>query len=192
MAYTNSIPQATDDPSQSQSQILDNFQALNTSNSVNHVAYNDPNQGKHKFVQMPEQGSSPTTDPNEGALFTRASTLTSATELVYRRASNGTAIEFTAFLGSNNGWTRLPSGILLKWGTATASGSSATNFPTGATIPVFTSVYSAQVTIQDSSGSPNTMATLQSISTTSITVFGSQRISTTPVSVTYRYLVIGI
>jgi len=191
MAYNSDIPQASDDPSQSQGQILDNFQELNTYLSVNHVDLNDGDQGKHNFMQMPEQSSSPSTAANEGALYTIEGTYTSATELVFRRESNGDEIEFTGLLGSTNGWTRLPSGILLKWGTSTANGSTATNFPTGATIPVFSSVYSAQVSVQDASGTPNTFATLVSISTTAITVYGSSRTSTSSTAVTYRYLVIG-
>ena len=191
MAYNSDIPQASDDPSQSQSLLLANFQELNTNNSVNHVALNDPDQGKHKFLQMPEQSSSPATAANEGALYTVESSLTSVSELVFRRESSGTEIEFTSSLDSTNGWTRLPSGILLKWGTSTADGNTATSFPTSATIPVFSTVLSAQVTVEDSSGTPNTMATLAAFSTTQITVFGSQRATLSTASVTYRYLVIG-
>jgi hypothetical protein len=192
MAYNNSIPQPGDDPSQSQSLLLQNFQEIKINNDVNHTEIGQANQGKHKFLQMPAQGSSPSTASNEAALFTKQSTFTSTPELVYRRENNGTEIEFTSSGSSTNGWARLPSGILLKWGTATAAGSQSTNFPVSANIPVFTSVFSAQVTTSDSSPVPNTFATLAQISTTAITVFGSQKTSTSPTLTTYRYLVIGI
>lgn len=71
MAYNADIPQASDDPSQSQGQILANFQALNTFLSVNHVDINDPTQGQHKFLQMPEQASAPSTAGNTGAVYTK-------------------------------------------------------------------------------------------------------------------------
>ena len=86
MSYNNSIPQPGDNPSQSQSEILANFQVLDTANSVNHVAFNDVNQGKHKFMQMPEQSSAPTTAANEGALYTKEAN--SITALFFRKESN--------------------------------------------------------------------------------------------------------
>ena len=60
------------------------------------------------------------------------------------------------------------------------------------TIPVFTAVYSAQVTTFDDTGAPNTMATLQGITTTTITVYGSVRASNSSTNARFRYLVIGI
>ena len=191
MAYNPDIPQAADDPSQSQGQILANFQELNTFLSVNHESLNSGTQGKHKFLQMPEQASAPATAANEGAIYTQESSFTGNTECVFRRESNGSEIEFTGLLGAENGWTRLPSGILLKWGSSNANGSQATNFPTGPTIPVFSAVYTAQVTTFDDTAAPNTMATLQGITTTAITVYGSVRVSNSATNTRYRYLVIG-
>lgn len=92
--YNNNIPLSTDDPSQSQSSLLANFQVLDTSNSVNHVAFNDANQGKHKFMQMPEQSSAPTSAANEGALFTKE-TVALITGLYFRRESDGTQLQLT-------------------------------------------------------------------------------------------------
>jgi len=190
--YTSNIPQPGDNPSQSQDQILQNFQSISTNNSVNHVQFNDPDQGKHKFLQMPEQGSPPTTAANEAGFYSQESSLTGMTELVFRRESNGSEIEFTGFQGATNGWTRLPSGILLKWGTGTGSGISTTSFPVSANIPVFTAVYNALVTVGDSSPTPNTFATLRGFTTTGITIFGSSRTSTSSTKVTFSYLVIGL
>ncbi len=192
MAYTVDIPQASDDPSQSQGQILGNFQELNTFLAINHegiTTVTDP--GKHKFLQMPEQSSAPDTLVNEVALFSRESTLTTNTELVFRRESNGFESEFTGVLDATNGWTRLPSGILLKWGTGSGSGPVETVFPAGATFPAFTAVFSAQVSVDDSSPIPKTFATFQTVSETQINVYCSLRIKNEATQAQFRYLVIG-
>jgi len=191
MAYNENIPQASDNPSQSQAQILDNFQAISTAFNTNHGNFNAADQGKHSFLQMPEQSSAPATSANEMGFYTKESSLTSIAEMFIRRESNGTEIEFTSSLGAANGWTRLPSGILLKWGTGSGSGAHTTNFPTGATIPVYAAVYTGFVVTADSSGTPNTFATFRSVSTTGISVYGSRRTSTTSTATTYNYLVIG-
>lgn len=191
--YNPDIPQPGDNPSQSQDLILQNFQVINTAFNLNHGHLDDaPLQGKHLFMQMPAQTVAPTTLANEGALYTRTSTLSGLIELVYERQSNGATIEFTSSLQANNGWTRLPSGILLKWGSSTANGVQATNYPTGATIPVFVNVFQAFVTTQDSGGTPNTFAYLSSFNGTGIVVHGTNRTTTTDTTVTYTYLVIGI
>ncbi len=192
MAYTVDIPQASDDPSQSQGQILGNFQELNTFLAINHegiTTVTDP--GKHKFLQMPEQSSAPDTLVNEVALFSRESTLTTNTELVFRRESNGFESEFTGVLDATNGWTRLPSGILLKWGTGSGTGEVDVDFPAGATLPVFVNVFSAQVSVEDSSAAPNTFATFQSMTNSQIKVYCSSRTVNSAANTVFRYLVIG-
>jgi hypothetical protein len=190
--YTSNIPQSTDNPSDSQSLILDNFTALAEMVTQNHVEMSDTaNRGKHNFLQMPEQASAPTTAANEGGLYTRESAYTSATEMVYERESSGDKIEFTSSLKANNGWTILPSGLLLKWGTSSGSGLKTVTFTVSATIPAFTDVYSAFVTVEDSSASPNTIATLNTFSNTQIKVYCSSRTSTSATSATFYYLVIG-
>lgn len=95
MAYNADIPQASDDPSQSQGQILGNFQELNTSNSVNHGTYSDADQGKHKFLQMPEQSSAPTTAANEAGLYTKEVPTLAVTGLYFRDESDGTERQLT-------------------------------------------------------------------------------------------------
>lgn len=192
MAYNKGIPQEDDNPSQSQGLIEANFQEINTAFNLNHGNFNDPDQGKHKFLDLPDQSSPPTTGANEGAFYSQNSTLTGTTELVFRRESNGDEIEFTGFLGADDGWTRLPSGILLKWGTGNGSGISSTSFPIGANIPVFTAVFSAQVTVKDTSSEPNSFATFRTVSITAISTFGSSRVSKSETDATFTYLVIGI
>ena len=53
MSYHPSIPQANDDPTVSQGQLLDNFGTLNTDFAINHVAFTaGGNAGFHKIVQF--------------------------------------------------------------------------------------------------------------------------------------------
>jgi hypothetical protein len=116
MAYNADIPQASDDPSQSQGQILANFQALNTFLSVNHVDINDPTQGQHKFLQMPEQASAPSTAGNTGAVYTKE--VSGATQLFFRNESNGSERQITGAFstGVTDGMFTLPGGLSVKWG----------------------------------------------------------------------------
>lgn len=193
MVYTANIPLSTDNPSQSQGQIQGNFNSINTAFNLNHGHFDVVGEeGKHLFMQMPVQASAPTTLVNEGALYTRTSTLTGVTELVYGRQSNGDQIEFTGSLNAANGWTRLPSGILLKWGTSSANGIQVLNYPVGATIPVFVNVFQAFVTTLDSSVTPNTFAYLNAFNGVGITVHGTNRTTLSNTIATYTYLVIGI
>lgn len=192
MAYTPNIPTNTSNPSQDQPLIQANFNSINTAFNLNHGHFDDPAEGKHLFMQMPAQGSAPTTLANEGALYTRTSTLSGLVELVYERQSNGTTIEFTSALGAAQGWTRLPSGILLKWGTSTANGITVFNYPVAATIPVFSNVFQALVTTIDSSISPNTFAYLNAFNGVGITVNGTNRTTVASTPTTYTFLVIGV
>ena len=92
--YTSNIPQPGDNPSDSQPLILNNFIALGTALAQNHVGMGDlSNRGKHNFLQMPEQGSAPTTASDEGGLYTKA--VSAVTQLFWRNENNGTEQQFT-------------------------------------------------------------------------------------------------
>ena len=146
--YLPNIPQATDQLSVSQGDILINFQGINTFLNVNHEAFPSANAGKHKFVSFPVQAGNPGTTPTELAMYSKTSTLSAAPELFIQRANNGTVVEFTSSSQTANGWTRLPSGILLKWGTQALTGVTpqVITFPVGANIPVFNLCLNVQLT----------------------------------------------
>jgi hypothetical protein len=122
MAYNPNIPQSTDIIANSQSDILNNFQALNNVFGVNHLTFEAPGQGKHAFLQMPEYSGSVSTAIDEAGLYAAIGASSAQTELVFRRENNGATIAFTECLAGATGWTRLPSGILAKWGNASAQG----------------------------------------------------------------------
>ena len=185
MAFTPSIPESTDLPSQSQSQIKDNFDAINTTISVNHVEMNASGEGKHKFLQMPEQGSAPTTAANEGALYTKQSSYTTEAELFYRKENSGggggAEIEMTASSNTDPGWALLPCGLLIKWGISSliSGGLVDITYPTGPTIPVFSSILNVQVSPKNATGGDIDAAVrLATTNTTLIRVYLSKRTTT--------------
>lgn len=193
MAYTSNTPQANQRISDTQPLILNNFLDLDTWSTVNHYGFNSgANRGKHTVVTLPEQPADPGTVGNEMALYTKQSTLSGVAEMFIQREAGGTVYEFTSSLANQNGWTRLPSGILLKWGFGAANGNTVILFPVAATIPVFSNIFTAQITTFDATGAdPDEFSFLTALSTTSLTVFGAQRTMVGARATNFYYLAIG-
>lgn len=145
MPYNPNIPQPTDAISDSQNDILVNFQAIDAWVQVNHTGFDSPpNTGKHTVIDMPQQVALPPTALGETALVTLASAYNAlAPTLVYRQENNGTAIEIASASLIAQGWTFLPSGLLMKWGFAAFPnvGSFNAAWPVAATIPVFGTIF---------------------------------------------------
>lgn len=95
MAYLPNIPAATDVISQSQSQIQGNFQALAPFGAG--------------YVQLSQQATNPAVAGTNIALFQ------ASTGGVSLKNAAGTVVDFTTKATGSNGWTRLPSGILIQW-----------------------------------------------------------------------------
>lgn len=152
--YNGNIPQPSDRPSDSQADLLNNFGAIKVFLDRNHVAIVDPttntSEGKHKFLQMPEQGSAPTTDANEAGLYVKEQS--SRSTLFFRQESNGTEVQMTNLdpLLASSGYTFLPGGLILQWGAAVSTSSN----PTNVTYPTpFSTVYQVTATFSNSSAS---------------------------------------
>jgi len=144
--WNDNIPQSTDEPSDSQPQLLQNNQNLPVWTAVDHYEFTSNNAGKHKQVTMPELVVAPTTLADEGALYTKQGTLSTVTELFFRRESNGAEINMTQ---AGGGFSYLPSGLLVKWGSDSRTGyaitipnpgSNKVFFPAGPGIPAFTTL----------------------------------------------------
>lgn len=192
--YNDNVPQGSNSISSTQNAILNNWKALNEFVSQDHITFGGVNQGKHNIIHFPAvQGSDPTTAIGEIALFTK-NNASSAPGLCVRTENNGTIVDFTTAAKSGNGWTRLPSGILLKWGSASVNGNTSVDFPTGPTIPVFTSLFNVQVSVIENSSTPNVFVTLKSIGAnlTSFPVVVTQRTTTTSTNASLYYLAIGL
>jgi hypothetical protein len=131
MAYNANIPQPTDQVDISQGDILNNFMALNP-------IYN----GINNFIVLPVQGATPTTSSSQVSLFS-ANDSSSNPQLFYGPPSTATAVNITGSGQATNGWARLPSNILFKWGTITVPVNTLTTvtFPTSGTTPVFASIF---------------------------------------------------
>lgn len=153
MSYQPNIPVATDDPSVSQSTIQSNFGTINTAFSVNHVALGSGgSQGKHNFVEMPNQGSAPTTISGEGTLYTKAVSdhASTASQLFYTQDASGKEYQLTrtltapfASFSANPGWSFLPGGLLIQWGTNTSASGTTITFP----VSFSSACYSVQMTV---------------------------------------------
>lgn len=131
MAYNNAIPAANDQLSQSQQDILNNFIEIQNAFNTDHTVFNDPEQGKHDKVRMPVQAAPPAFTVGETALWNEQDATTTKNEMHIRKQNQAgdVSIPFSASVLSNVatpignvGWTYLPSGILIKWGTATTAG----------------------------------------------------------------------
>ena len=98
------------------------------------------------------------TAAGEMTIYTTTSALSGNPELSVREESSGTEYEFTSKTAASDGWTRLPSGILLKWGQTSVlvAGANTTTLPVAATVPAFTAIYNIQVSAQsDGANDPN-------------------------------------
>jgi hypothetical protein len=191
----NDVPLAAQTLGATQAPIRANFASIDAAFAIDHVAYTLADQGKHNKVSLPIQAASPATAVTEVALFSRTSPLTHVPELCIRKANSGVVNEFTSCLAANIGWTRLPSGILLKWGSFTSpagGGVALHTFPlVGA--PAFTTVYSVSLsTLDNNVGDTDSFMRLRTWTNLTITAYASYRAHVADKTVSATYLAIGI
>ncbi len=128
--YSPNIPQPGDQPSQSQNQILENFQVANTAFAQDHAPYNSPIQGQHEQITFP-------VGPLAGQPFTflagqiglqNVTAAPTAIPDIWMSRGAATAFPITGYglggVNASNGWTYLPSGIKMVWGIDTIPTSS--------------------------------------------------------------------
>jgi len=195
----NNTPNAIDRISATQAPIQTNFVSLNTSFNVNHYQIDDAaNWGKHLFVQLPVQAPAPTFAAGETGIYTFANPTTGKNELyVHKQTQAGTAeVAMTAstlssVAPSNNqdGWTKLPSGIILAWYTVVGTlGTAVTDVNIGGTVvDVFTNIFAVLPTPYWNDTGATTYA-VRLVSITSNTVF---RLKATGLT-TAKCLIIGV
>ena len=186
MAFNPNIPQATDALSVSQGDLLNNFMALSP------LVIN----GINNFIIFPVQGSTPTTSSSQVSLFS-ANDSSSNPQLFYGPPSTATAVNFTGAGKATSGWARLPSNILIKWGTTNVPINTLTtvSFPAGS-IPAFASIF--YVSACQTFGSGPTTSTLNaSVSAGNFTTTTFQtwpNTTTAPLTgtISITYIAIGI
>lgn len=190
MAY-NDTPLAAQRKNDSQLLIRENFTILQNYLQQDHSPINGS--GKHVQVTLP-MGPIPVTGAGEIALYSRD--IGGGVPNLFLAPQNGAApVNMMASMQVNtNGWARLPSGLLLKWGQTNGNGDTTINYPVAAGIPVFTTVLSAQVSPFLVSAIDEDFAVRISRYTVvaSLSVYVSRRTGAGAHNGTFTYLVIGI
>ena len=184
MSYDNNIPVSGQTLGGTRVQINQNFADIASINAINHVAFNDADEGKHKFMQMPVQGSAPATATSEAALYA-ADDSGGAAQLFYRSETNGKTYQLTyaldaqfdTYFGKNAAYTNtgidyvggfsfLPGGLIMIYGnTVNATSAGTINikfpfaFPTSILQAWFTPVKSGSVSTQSLSIDPTSLTT---------------------------------
>lgn len=178
MPYNANIPQATDQLSNSQPQILANFQSL------------APFGNQTALFMTDTLAVTPVTAANQFAFF--VNDVTAVPQIFIQPPSVAAPINITSSdRSASQGGTTLPSGIILKWGINTTSGAGTVNITFTVAFP--TAVLSAQVTTKSTGGAiTNEFARLGSVGTASITVKGSSLTAPTVGSaIGFYFFVIG-
>lgn len=205
MAYQANIPQPNNLLSQSQDDILNNFQAIQTLIGINHVNFNDADQGKHKWLSLPQQAATPPAGSAFGAtelgLYNAVNGTTAKNELYVNKTNQATVVQvpMTASILSTNsapaanssGYTLLPSGILLRWGSFTGITGLSTVTLSGGILP--TGIISVQLTPYTPSTTDDNFAVrfVDVLSATQFRIFVSSRTTTGAATGGFQYLVIG-
>jgi hypothetical protein len=144
MTYQPNIPQATDDLSDSQANLLANFQVSNTVMSVDHYPFDDAtaNKGFHKQVHL--TNSTPTLGGANGVLG-----CSSGWPVWVDGAGNTVNLINGEPNTANPGYTYLPGNMIMQWGSG-STGSGGTGFTT-VTFPIaFGTLYSFVATANGS------------------------------------------
>lgn len=149
----NNVPLSGQTLSVTRVPINQNFSVIDTAFSEDHVDYNIAGQGQHNKVSFPTQNPVPAPQAGICQLYSQISAITNQPELVFTHQAGSTApnpakiVEFTSAGWANPGWTRLPSGILLKWNEGVATnGSNNVTVDVDVvdpTSPPFTNIYTA-------------------------------------------------
>jgi len=154
MAYNNAIPQPGDQPKDSQPQILTNFAAIKTLIDVNHVTFDAAGEGKHKFITLPVQAAAPVLTTDNGLYNKNYAGTTKNETYIHNQTFAGTSdIPFTASIlstsnpvSADDGWTYLPSGILLRWVWVTSVAGGTETIDLTGLLPAFNTIIGALVT----------------------------------------------
>lgn len=141
MTFTSNVPVSGDSLGSTRDRIRSNFQQIAIVEAVNHVAFNQTGQGKHTFLQMPEQVSAPVTLVDEAAFYSKVAVNPAEANLFFRAENNGFEYQLTKSVSAstglfgvqtnnyngsgtdkNGGWTFLPGGMLMQYGQVTSFG----------------------------------------------------------------------
>lgn len=142
MTFNPNIPAGSQTISSTTLPIQTNFSTSNTNFGVDHVDFtNTPppggNGGRHNTVTLVQQAADPTAVSTSPILYCKSTTSNTVNNDIYfRRASNDSSsiVQLTTTkvnpTASVSGYSFLPGGIIVQWGTnAAATDGGTTNFP---------------------------------------------------------------
>ena len=127
--FLNQVPQAPQTLGVTQPLILQNFQTIDAAFQVDHVPYTTPGQGKHNQVTFPVQAMAPTFTGTDSGLYSTMDSFSGVTQIFVvppGPVSPGTPVPMTAASLTTQGYSYLPSGLLMQWGQSTVSGGGTT------------------------------------------------------------------
>lgn len=115
MPYYGNVPQANQRISATQAPILANFTEIGTAFNRNHQTLGTANSGNHTVVKYLQQGAEPAAFNATDAGLYNLNYLGNP-EIYVRKGVAATGIPMTAGTLVNNGFSYLPSGMLIRYG----------------------------------------------------------------------------
>lgn len=196
----NILPNAGQSLDETRDPIRDNFTYINNGFLVNHVELNTgANSGKHNAVTFPQLAADPTaisvprnTVAGEVMLYAKADVNTTGGTGIFFMGPAGTNIfSITGALKATSGWTKLPSGILIQWGTAaTVSGAGSAGTAIAFPIP-FTTCYNVQLTAANN-GSSTILMVLKTVTAANFTVYSRSGNDSAYTSSNFYFYAVGV
>lgn len=182
----NNVPQAGQSLLQTRDAIANNFTTIDTAFTIDHVSYNNANQGKHNQITFPAHTGSLPFVAGEIGLFNQNQAPTGKPDIWLQRGVSApypmTGYDFTGSLNNTVGWSYLPSGLKIIWGrnTITAGGQRFIQFANAglggiATFPGFSSFVGCPTVTRflPSVGTTSAFMVVQVLTLTDITVNSS-------------------
>ncbi len=156
--YTQNIPASGNLPAADQPNLQTNTNSINSIIDVDHYPFGTGIDGQHKYLHMKQGALPPGGVTGTGLFYTQASN--GATQLYYSNGSTGNEYQLTRVnnanfgtFATNPGWTFLPGGLLMQWGTDTKATGGTVTFPFAFT----SSVYSIQITVNENNNNRHTV-----------------------------------
>lgn len=187
------VPNSGQTLNSSRTQISGNFASIDTAFKVDHVEYNLTGQGTHSRVFFAQQAADiPTPNATDAVIYTKAGT-GGANSLFYRGPSNATPAEFSYKLANANGYTILPSGIIMQWASGTVgAGQAFINVTLPRAFTNLAAVLNCQVTPTSGAGTSHSSDwIIYAVPSTSQIIRVGRGATHTTVSVGFNLLVIG-
>ena len=193
----NNVPVPGQSLGSSRDLINANFATIDTAFSVNHSPYNDGsgNQGMHAFIQMPAATPVLTTPAGIVGLYAKNGPISGVPELFFQRQNQAanTGYSITETTGTTNGWTRLPSGILIKWNSSVSiAGAATTTISVNTVGPDFVAVYTVLISSINSALDYDHVISVQSFTAANFVVGTNASLGVPSATSSISYLAIGI